>query len=288
MKKEDAYWVIDEAQKMGIFQVIIEGGEPTLHKSFFDIVEYSLSQGFETNVVSNGTVITERFAVRFKEAVDRHKAPLGLQVSLDSIRPEINDNTRGKTQLVMRGIENLLKAGVSISLGVVVTHSNVKFLKEIVMNYYPRVKRYHFIGLMPTWKSLSFSSELRLTPEDYDYLAEVDSELSELMLRNPDLEVTILKDKDDFPHVKEDSAKIVCNAGFHQLIVMPDLTVTTCDIAPDVIVGDLTKETLQVVWNGSVLTKVRNMGVPPCIYNCGKKGARGEDVALIIPDHIRQ
>jgi MoaA/NifB/PqqE/SkfB family radical SAM enzyme len=285
MSKKDAFRILGEAKKMGVFQVIIEGGEPMLYKDVFAILEYSLSLGFETNLVTNGTLISPERAKKFWQMADKFGNWPGIQVSLDSIRNEVNDINRGKGQLVRWGIENLLGAGVPISLGIVVTHDNVPYLKEIVDMYYPRIRRFHFIGLMPTWKSVQNKLKIRLSPEDYAVLGVQDEQMKAFSRLHPDLEITVLKDKDDFPTVKDEQAKIICNAGYHQIIVNCDLTVATCDIAPNMIVGDLKRETLSEVWNGGRLRQLRRLGLPPCVLDLNRD--RPENAVKIPSNLIR-
>jgi len=267
MKKEDAFRILDQAKKMQIFQVVLEGGEPTLHRDMFEILEYTLSLGFEANLVTNGTTMTPQKAKKFRIVAEKYQQWPGVQVSIDAVQSEINDRTRGKGERVKIGIETLLNEGVPISLGIVVTHSNVEHLKEIVDEYYPRITKYHFIGLMPTWKSTLYASELRLTEQDCKVLAKIDNEINQMMRRGPNLEVTMLRDKDDFPQVQDEQAKIVCNAGYHQIIVNSDLTVATCDIAPNISIGDLKHQTLREVWESTELKELRATGLPPCILN---------------------
>ncbi len=56
--------------------------------------------------MSNGTLITEKKAKELAQM--QEKKHFGLQISIDSNKPEINDSVRGKTKQLLKGIKNLL------------------------------------------------------------------------------------------------------------------------------------------------------------------------------------
>jgi MoaA/NifB/PqqE/SkfB family radical SAM enzyme len=71
--------------------VLLTGGEPFLRADIFEIIDYSVSRGLKTEVVSNGICIDNPEIVR--RIMDS-----GLQniaVSLDGVKPETHDTIRG-------------------------------------------------------------------------------------------------------------------------------------------------------------------------------------------------
>lgn len=268
IETDHALNVLRQASEMGVFKVTIEGGEPLLHRDLLRILDCALSLGLETDVVSNGTLITEEYATRFKELADKYSSWTGIQISLDSVDPLINDETRGNGLLVKKGLERLLRKAVPTSIGTVVTHYNSAEIEKIVDEYYPAVKNFHFIRVMPTWKSLPNFKKLAPTKDDYSILYRVHRKFEEMMQRDPELEITLLRDKDDFPDFSE-TANFPCAAGQTQLIIKPDLTVALCDLSLNVTVGSLKTQTLNEIWTGVTLSKLNSYEVRPCLLSIG-------------------
>ncbi len=278
MMTENALTIVQDAAEMGVFKIAIEGGEPLIHKGLFIILDYALSQGLEVDLLSNGTQIDDEKIKRMQDLATRFEKWTGIQISLDSTDPMVNDSTRGKGKLVMDNINKLLERGVPVSLGTVVTHKNVVELEDIVNTYYapinrqaiwPGVRSYHFIKAMPTWKSLKNYEELALTKDDFLALKKTREYFDKLMKADNTLEITLLSDKDDFPDADE-SASMPCAAGYKQLIIRSDMLVATCDLSLNVIIGDLTKQTLKEVWDGIALREVKAMDVLPCVLALGR------------------
>ncbi len=265
----EAVRIIDEAHKLGVFKLTIEGGEPMLHKDIFPILEHCLQYGFEMDLVSNGTRIDEKNALKLKNLADKYVNWTGVQVSLDSMDPKINDVTRGKGALVIQNLHMMLDLGVPTSLGIVVTHSNVNRLEEIVDEFYPQVMNFHFIRIMPTWKSVQNFRELAIRKEDYPFLDIAREKFNAMMEKNEGLEITMLKDKDDFPHIAE-VAKFPCAAGHTMLVIKPDLTVSICDLSLGITVGDLHQQTIKQVWDSVVLQRLNAMNVRACVLSVGR------------------
>jgi MoaA/NifB/PqqE/SkfB family radical SAM enzyme len=268
----EAKRVLDNSHEMGVFQVIFEGGEPLLHREFFWMLEYALQLGFDTNIVTNGTLITPSKAERFKALQKSYGHSPAIQVSLDSPEPTINDSVRGMTTRVKEGIAALLDAGVEISIASVITHANATHLRDIVDTYYPRVRRFHFLGLMPTKKALGNISRLALTASDIKCLVQQEEDFHRMSEIDGDLYFSSLRGEWGDSTDAQDSACVTCNAGFHELIALPNLKVITCDLAPDIIVGNLKKQSLSELWTGPLLRELFSSGKLPCLLQLAKLG----------------
>ena len=82
--------VIDELERMQVFYVNIGGGEPTVRRDFWELVEYATAHHVGVKFSTNGSRITEQRAAWLARAdyVD-------VQVSLDGATAEVNDRVRG-------------------------------------------------------------------------------------------------------------------------------------------------------------------------------------------------
>src|ERR1700733_11515742 len=82
--------VIDELERMQVFYVNIGGGEPTVRRDFWEIVDYAVSHRVGVKFSTNGSRITPERAIRLAQSdyVD-------VQVSLDGATAAVNDSVRG-------------------------------------------------------------------------------------------------------------------------------------------------------------------------------------------------
>jgi mycofactocin radical SAM maturase len=121
--------LIDELDRMDVFQINFGGGEPFMREDFLDILRYAHEKGITTCVSTNGTMLDEALARSLTE-MDL----LYLQVSLDGARPDTNDPIRGRGTFagITRGIELLLAHRFPhLSTNTVVTARNFEEIGEI-------------------------------------------------------------------------------------------------------------------------------------------------------------
>ena len=114
--------VIDELAEMQVFYVNVGGGEPTLRRDFWHLLDYATSRRVGVKFSTNGSRITAERAAQLaaSEYVD-------VQVSLDGATPDVNDRVRGlgSWAVAVGALERLADAGfrqpklsVVVSLGV--------------------------------------------------------------------------------------------------------------------------------------------------------------------------
>jgi mycofactocin radical SAM maturase len=115
--------VIDELERMQVFYVNIGGGEPTVRKDFWELVEYATAHHVGVKFSTNGSRIDAARAawLRGNDYVD-------VQISLDGATAEVNDAVRGagSYETAMAAMEHL--AGTGFKLSVVVTRENASQL----------------------------------------------------------------------------------------------------------------------------------------------------------------
>ncbi len=124
----EAKQVLDELRDLQVFYINIGGGEPMVRRDFFELLEYSISQGIGVKFSTNGAFIDFDKAQRLA-AMDY----LDIQISLDGTDAVTNDAVRGEGSYDMarRAMDNLQAAGFGpFKISVVVTHHNVDQLDE--------------------------------------------------------------------------------------------------------------------------------------------------------------
>ena len=114
--------VIDELQRLQVFYVNIGGGEPTVRRDFWELVDYATAHQVGVKFSTNGSRITPEIAARLaaSDYVD-------VQVSIDGATADVNDRVRGpgSYDTALRAMGNLAAAGFrGFKLSVVVTREN--------------------------------------------------------------------------------------------------------------------------------------------------------------------
>jgi mycofactocin radical SAM maturase len=100
--------IVDELQRMQVFYVNIGGGEPTVRRDFWEIVDYATAHQVGVKFSTNGSRITPAVAQRLA-ASDY----LDVQVSIDGATAAVNDRVRGPGSFdtAVRAMERLADAG---------------------------------------------------------------------------------------------------------------------------------------------------------------------------------
>ena len=109
----------------------ITGGEPTLYKSFWNVAEYAKYKNINLLLITNGTTLKRINLKRYLEFFN------SIEISIDSLREDINSLTRGKGSLsnARKFIDLLIEHGVKPTIMVVVSENNKNYIYEIYNQY---------------------------------------------------------------------------------------------------------------------------------------------------------
>ncbi len=119
---------IDEIHDLGVFYVNIGGGEPTIRRDFFEIVEYAISRDVGVKFSTNGSRIDAEMARRLA-SMDY----LDVQISIDGATADVNDAVRGEGSFAMAraAMDHLAAADFGpFKISIVVTRENIPQLDE--------------------------------------------------------------------------------------------------------------------------------------------------------------
>lgn len=122
--------VANESSRMGVFQYIISGGEPTiLGSKLFDIMNILHESRATFIFISNGMLINEENIENF--AKYRYN---WFQLSIDGSRPEIHDFIRGATSFnkVVKAANLVKQAGLPLVIAHCVMKRNIDDLEEMI------------------------------------------------------------------------------------------------------------------------------------------------------------
>jgi len=123
LNTEECKAVIDTLERMQVFYVNIGGGEPTVRKDFWELVDYATAHHVGVKFSTNGITISPEVARRLaaSDYVD-------VQISLDGATAEVNDAVRGAGSYAtaIRAMQHLADAGFTgFKISVVMTRHNV-------------------------------------------------------------------------------------------------------------------------------------------------------------------
>ena len=90
LSKEEIFHLADEAERAGIKEFTITGGEPFIRKDIIEVLEYCSRKSFSLGILSNGTLIDDEKAKKIVELGINN-----LQVSIEA-GEEIHDSIRNQ------------------------------------------------------------------------------------------------------------------------------------------------------------------------------------------------
>lgn len=214
--------IIDEAAKVGVFDVNICGGEPFLHGDIVEFIEYIKSKSIGVSLNTNGTLIDHSLARRLSST----SIIQDIQVSIDSHIPEIHNTSRGEFERTFIGFKNLCDASTkdfAPSVGCVINRHNFRFLPDTIRFFAEYTNRFHLMNVMGS-KDLTLSID-----EKKIFEAEI---IPELLALSSQLNLKISNfTKDCTTDFALKKAHIDCLAGYTFLVISSSQDIMPCDIA---------------------------------------------------------
>lgn len=125
IEKELFEKTVSQFEEMGGLKLMISGGEPLLHSGFRELMEILPSYELRVVILSNGTLIDKTVAKKLSVWVDE------VQISIDGIHSHDLLRGKGSYDRSMRGISNLTKSGVPVSIATMVHKFNAREFEEM-------------------------------------------------------------------------------------------------------------------------------------------------------------
>lgn len=122
---------VREARPLGLRNVKLTGGEPTLHPDFRKIVSKLNESGISITMETNGTLISRDLA-KFIGETPRFSS---ISVSLDGAKKETHEKLRGVPgcfEKTLKGLHNLVEQGLRPQLIATLHYGNLKEVGDIV------------------------------------------------------------------------------------------------------------------------------------------------------------
>ncbi len=254
--------LIDELDRIKVFQVNFGGGEPFLRDDFLDVLRYAHARRIVTCVSTNGTVLTEDLA-RELSGMEL----LYLQVSLDGATAPTNDAIRGRGTFdrIVEGIGRLVAQGFRrLSTNTVVTSVN---LEEVPLMY--EFGKRH--GVRTRLSRFRPSGNAKKSWGEYHLDQPQLARLSAFLHSHPD----VLTGDSFFSIASAERRGLglgMCGAARMTCAVAPDGTVYPCAFLqePTFRAGNVVQERLGSIWQTApVFRGLRNIRVASC-EACGE------------------
>ena len=219
------------------------GGEPLLYRGFWDVVRHARLAGCRVAVMTNGCLVTEEGAGRFREL-----GVFDIQVSLEG-PPALHDSIRGEGSFraALKGVDRLARAGNRVSANVTLSRLNAPFIDETVK--IARNAGFGSIGfsrLVPCGSG-GMMIESVLSPDEVRdaYGKALSLGTRELAVVSGDPLAGTLRGK--APSVDCGLTLSGCSAGFSGVTIASDGAVMPCRRI-GISVGNLKRKSLRDIW----------------------------------------
>lgn len=134
MKLEDAFKAIDIIKELGTIKtVVLIGGEPTIYKNVFKVIEYAKGKGLRTVLVTNGVALQNPDMVQ--KFIDAGLSSVNLSLKGSSDEQYLQETGVPAYSKAIEGIKNLSKAGINFAVSYVVSNENVNHLYETLKEF---------------------------------------------------------------------------------------------------------------------------------------------------------
>ena len=135
--------IMDSLADNNIDSVIISGGEPTVHSTFFDTVSYALLKNFKINILSNSELFSEpAFFENFSKIININSKNITVTTTIHSQiakEHEAVNGSIGSFERSLTGLMNLAEIGVHVIVKHCITTQNYKDLKKFYMYIHDRL-----------------------------------------------------------------------------------------------------------------------------------------------------
>lgn len=255
--------VIKQFSEMGGLQVSLSGGELLLHKDIWRMVDICRQHDMQIVLLSN------LYYLKADDILKMANANVSMvQTSLYSMNPEIHDQitkVKGSHEKTKRAIEMLVRNNIPTSISCPIMKAN-KDCYESILNYA------HSLGIKAQTDFILMARENLETDNLENRISIEDCErVIRLILENN------MRDTDDY--IKKNSKKNlkallsgdmpVCAAGINNLCVSSNGDAYPCNGWQSYKSGNVETETLQEIWNKSImLNKIRSIkrsDLPKCM-----------------------
>lgn len=231
-----------EENDLAAHDLVVTGGEPSLHGNYTEIVHMMAAKAHTVSVTSNGTL-----DLRLEELVGLDN--LNFQISLDGDRTAHN-GIRGENafERTWTTLEKLDAMGMKYSVASVASRKN----QEGILRLLPELKALKNMRHLSVSYEMPFGSAAGLegimTAEEWNSFVDSLIAKAEFRLKVKKIFAFELYDRNKAGF--EGKRIINCGSGIDKIYVYPDFKVYPCTCLTDFLVGDLANQSLSEILDG--------------------------------------
>ena len=270
--------LIDELGELKVFNAVVTGGEPFVHRDSFFLLERLLMRGVAVSLNTNGTLITTDRA----RQLDR----LGIRdvsVSLDGTTARVNDRTRGSGSFerALRGVEILLERNIYPHILVTVTRFNYRHVIQIAAALRGlNVASVSFNPVTRLGRGICNWSMFELGQSELEELARqlstarssLGSFVGEDLLHWFQLPQRLERARSNAGHGR--ATLLPCGAAKTSCAITADGWVLPCNNFVTYRCGNVRSESLKAIWCSERMSRIRRLEHIPTATGPGCQGCR--------------
>ena len=129
--------IFKDAKTVGLKKVNMTGGEIFCRKDVLEIIERTIGLGLDVSIETNGTIITEE-QIKYLSKLKKH---LSMSISLDGIKKETNDLTRGNGSFdrTFKTINTIRKYRIPLRIITVLSKNNYDEIPELATTIHEKL-----------------------------------------------------------------------------------------------------------------------------------------------------
>jgi radical SAM protein with 4Fe4S-binding SPASM domain len=261
--------LIDQMGEEFVPFVAFAGGEPLVAPDLWKVLERCRLRGIHVTLATNGTLLTPEMCARLKAANVKY-----IEVSLDSIDPEVHDAFRGQPKCwerTVQGIRNSVASGIKTGMATCFTrHTAYKVNDTIKFALDLGCKTFSHFNFIPVGRGKEIMQE-DLTPGQRDLM------LRRLQEHLTEGKITVVSTAPQFGraciaygpeeglfatgHAGRGPGKKTmvlsryiggCGTGRCYCAIQPNGIITPCVYIADIKVGDIRKNSFHDIWNNEL------------------------------------
>ncbi len=252
---DDLILALDNFLRVGVFQVALGGGEPTLHPRFTEILKAVRDRGMVPNLTTNGKILTAGIA----KAMAKYCGAIALSVEDTGKNFEKRRNFPWKN--LCRSADLLKKYGNKLVFQITASDSNIKRLPEI-MDFLLKFSPYGiiFLAYKPAGRGKFFDGVL--AERGYDSVKNIIKKCLDKIEGKTKIGfdccfvqgiIELAKETPFFDFKTVEG----CSALRNSLAVIKNLDVAPCSFI-DYSIGNIRKKNIEDIWQGEKAKNFRN------------------------------
>lgn len=251
---------LTELNDMGVFNLIILGGEPLSYPNLYELLDICTAFSFIVSMSTNGLLLSDTEVNKLSEFMDR------VQVSLDGAYRESAEKLKGVSTFTpsIQAIQRLVSRKISTIVSYVLTKENssnneiedfVKYMADLGVNHISFIQYYPF-GVSP-------KNNIILEPSDNARIREIVTRIKEenreMLITYEDTFAFLNNPGPSDRFVPLETTTLGCECGRTRISIYPNGDVVPCDFLADISsfkAGNIFLDNMDDLWKKSQVLKM--------------------------------